>query len=301
MWRLPHRGEAVRPDLVEQVGWYASALVCHADGEAADTGTDAHVDGRELAAGVRSTLAVQYCVELHHRPRCVLEQFIQHVVEVGRDVGQRGARVPGDAELRGDAVRLYAHLLGLLCCKLDCISHIQVGADDPHVAGPPDIEVQVLLRNHAPADAAAQHAVEECVQLQARPHQLLALALPQTSGQHVKHGGVLVQLVPEHVGEPDVVLQCEHRRQRAERLKGALVAVIHSLDMRVGYYNIRQQLQVKQAPRQPLGQLALHISCALEYLVWVVPCTAPKVHHLAQRQNLNGLLRILFNCGVIEA
>ena len=45
-----------------------------------------------------------------------------------------------------------------------------------------------------PADPAPQHRVEEGVQLQAGPHQLLALALTQALGQAVQESRVQVEL-----------------------------------------------------------------------------------------------------------
>ena len=77
-----------------------------------------------------------------------------------------------------------------------------------------------------------------------------------------------------------ILLHCLDLRQSVQSLKGMMIAVIDPLDVRVGHYNVWQELQVHKAPGESLGQLYIPSSTCTTATSWCV-CSQAENFHLS--------------------
>jgi hypothetical protein len=151
----------------------------------------------------------------------------------------------------------------------------------------------VVLRQHAAADAGAQHALQKGVQPQVGPHQRLAPHLAQAAGQRVEHRRVLVHQAAQQRGEALVLGQVAGRGGGDEGGEGVVVGLVDALDVGVGDDYMGQQLQIEQTPGEALGQLRVGEARAGQDLAGVEPRIAPRLQHVVQGEFGERLIGIL--------
>eukprot|EP00191_Tetraselmis_sp_GSL018_P019242 CAMPEP_0177591168 /NCGR_PEP_ID=MMETSP0419_2-20121207/7840_1 /TAXON_ID=582737 /ORGANISM="Tetraselmis sp., Strain GSL018" /LENGTH=192 /DNA_ID=CAMNT_0019081865 /DNA_START=447 /DNA_END=1026 /DNA_ORIENTATION=- len=130
-------------------------------------------------------------------PARVLEQLVQHVVQVVGDVRHPRPHVAADDDFGSAPVRLRADLSCPLGRIANGVEYGEVGGNDTNVVTAGAVEVDVLLGDHAAADPAPKHVVKEVVEVEPWANNGLCGTLAKPVRQGIQHWRVLIHQAAE--------------------------------------------------------------------------------------------------------